>query len=133
MKLKNHEIKKMVDILTAEDGLIHNTKIKLPHAFRHVLRVNFKTLSERNDIYTEGIRECINRYIELGQAKQDENGTISFDQNVIPEVNKELTELAMVDNDITLEHIDKEILDRVLENIDMSMEEEDILVTIFSE
>ena len=133
MKLKNHEIKKMVDILTAEDGLIHNTKIKLPHAFRHVLRVNFKTLSERNDIYTEGIRECINRYIELGQAKQDENGTISFDQNVIPEVNRELTELAMVDNDITLEHIDKEILDRVLENIDMSMEEEDILVTIFSE
>ena len=133
MKLKNHEIKKMVDVLTAEDGLIHNTKIKLPHAFRHVLRVNYKALSDRNEIYNEGIRECIKRYIELGQAKQDDKGSITFDQEVIPEVNKELTELAMVENDITLEHVDKDILNRVLENIDMSMEEEDILVTIFSE
>lgn len=132
MKLKNFEIKKMVDILSAEDGLIHNTKIKLPHAFRHVLRVNFKTLVDRNEIYNDEIKQIIQKHIDSGKAKQDEKN-ITFDPDIIPEVNAELTELAMVENDLTFEHVDADILNTVLDSVDMSMEEDDILVSLFSE
>ena len=132
MKLKNFEIKKMVDILSAEDGLIHNTKIKLPHAFRHVLRVNFKTLVDRNEIYNDEIKQIIQKHIDSGKAKQDEKN-ITFDPEIIPEVNAELTELAMVENDLTFEHVDADILNTVLDSVDMSMEEDDILVSLFSE
>ena len=132
MKLKNFEIKKMVDILSAEDSLIHNTKIKLPHAFRHVLRVNFKTLVDRNEIYNDEIKQIIQKHIDSGKAKQDERN-ITFDPEIIPEVNAELTELAMVENDLTFEHVDADILNTVLDSVDMSMEEDDNLVSLFSE
>ena len=132
MILKNYELSKAVEILSAEDSIMNNIKIKLPHAFRHALRVNFKTIKDRNDIYKDEIQQIITRYVDEGLATVKEDGKVEFGADHIEEVNTELTELAVVDNDIAFETVPGDMIERILETVDMSIPEENV-IRLFAE
>ena len=127
MILKNYELSKAVEILSAEDSIMNNIKIKLPHAFRHALRVNFKAIKDRNDIYKDEIQQIITRYVDEGLATVKEDGKVEFGADHIEEVNTELTELAVVDNDIAFEAVPGDMIERILETVDMSIPEENVI------
>ena len=132
MILKNYELSKAVEILSAEDSIMNNIRIKLPHAFRHALRVNFKAIKDRNDIYKDEIQQIITRYVDEGLATVKENGNVEFGAGHIDEVNTELTELAVVDNDIAFETVPGDMIERILETVDMSIPEENV-IRLFAE
>ena len=123
------EVEKIVLILNDSSSVMHDTTVKIPAKIRQALRINFKTLFElAKEI--EGTRsDIIQRYIDAGDATKDATkGTIHFDRN-FNLVTRELEELSKIENDVELVGINSKELNTFLESVDISMEEEDAILT----
>lgn len=123
------EVEKIVLILNDSSSVMHDTTVKIPAKIRQALRINFKTLFElAKEI--EGTRsDIIQRYIDAGDATKDAtNGTIHFDRN-FNLVTRELEELSKIENSVELVGINPKELNTFLESVDISMEEEDAILT----
>ena len=123
--INNQNIESFINIMSNKDSFVVTTK--MPHAIRQAIRINLKTLTERMDIYNEGRRDLFTSFVKDGKATANET-TITFKEDYIQEINNELTELALVDNEIEIETIKKDILDSYLENNDLTLAEEDVLL-----
>lgn len=124
--LKNFEIEVFVNTMSEKDSFL--TRTRLPHAVRQACRINLKTLSDRLSIYYDGRADIVKDYIANGKAEQGDNGTVTFKEEYVNDINRELVELAGVDNELEIEMVKKEILTHYLENNDLSMTEEDVLL-----
>ncbi len=123
------EVEKIVLILNDSSSVMHDTTVKIPAKIRQALRINFKTLFElAKEI--EGTRsDIIQRYIDAGDATKDATkGTIHFDRN-FNLVTRELEELSKIENSVELVGINPKELNTFLESVDISMEEEDAILT----
>ena len=127
MKITNFEVNRIIQILSAEDSIINNVRIKLPHAARHALRMNFKAINDVMEVYRGEIKDIVERYTADGKAKIKEDGSFEVNQDAISDINREFAELAAVENDINLELLDREVIDKICETVDMSIPEENIL------
>lgn len=127
--LTDAEVEKIVLILNDSSSIMHDMTVKIPAKIRQALRINFKTLFElAKEI--EGTRsDIIQRYIDAGDATKDATkGTIHFDRN-INLVTRELEELSKIENSVELVGINSKELNAFLESVDISMEEEDAILT----
>lgn len=127
--LTDAEVEKIVLILNDSSSVMHDTTVKIPAKIRQALRINFKTLFElAKEI--EGTRgDIIQRYIDAGDATKDATkGTIHFDRN-FNLVTRELEELSKIENGVELVGINSKELNTFLESVDISMEEEDAILT----
>lgn len=124
--LKNYEIENIINTLNHSNSFLNNISIKLPAEFRHAVRVNIKTLTERLSIYEEETKYLIQRYVDSGYASESDDGTIKFKENYGKLAIKELNELAAVNNELEIVTVENSIIERI-KNMDISMAEEDVL------
>ena len=128
--MKKHITNQIVDgfvgTLSTKDSFLVTTK--LPHALRQAIRINLKTLAERLEIYTDGRRDLFKGYVDNGWATADEDGNIKFKEEFIPEINKDLYDLAQVDNELEIATVSKDVLESYLEKNDLTLAEEDVLL-----
>lgn len=129
--LKNHEIENIVSVLNNQNSFKNNISLKLPQDVRQAIRINMKVISERLSIYEEGRKEIIMGFVNDGHATINENGSVKIETEYIAQVSKELNDLAIVENELDLEVISKESVDKILKS-EISMAEEDVIM-IFSE
>ena len=129
--LKNYEIEQLVKVITDPNSFFRNTAVKLPAAFRQAMRINEKTLLSRSQVYSEGQREIINRHRDEGHIITSSNGETTYMPGYKDVVINELAELAVVDNELELEMIPKEVANQVLA-LDLSMVEEDFIELFIS-
>lgn len=123
---KNYEIENILGIMNDDRNFFRNTSVKLPAAFRHAMRINAKVLAARQDIYNEERSEIINEHKEKEHLFISPDGNITYAPGYKEKVFQEINELAMVDNELELDGITRNVADRVLD-MDMSMAEEELI------
>ena len=124
--LKNYEIENIVTTLSHNDSFLKNVSIKLPQEFRQAIRINLKRFTERLSIYEEGRKELIQNYIASGHAFANNDGSVKFEETYVKTAMYELNELANVNNELDIEVVDKEVLEKI-SKMDISMAEDDII------
>ena len=125
-KLSNNTIESFVVTLNKEDSVLKT--LRMPHALRQAVKVNLNTLLDRAKVFEEERKELVDSYVEKGWATANDDGSISVGKEHIAEVNKELVELANVENELNIETVKKDIIDNVLENNSLTLGEEEVFL-----
>jgi len=125
-KLSNNTIESFVVTLNKEDSVLKT--LRMPHALRQAVKVNLNTLLDRAKVFEEERKELVDSYVEKGWATANNDGSISVGKEHIAEVNKELVELANVENELNIETVKKDIIDNVLENNSLTLGEEEVFL-----
>lgn len=126
MNIKNLEAANYYRILVGDGAVVSNPATRLSPAFRHALRKNIRALEEIYKTYSEEQLEIGRGYVERGEADKDDRGDITPHPEHAAEFTKELTDLALLDNDVQMEMFRREDTDKVEEN-EMSLAEEDVI------
>lgn len=124
--LKNREIDALVSTMMSENSSIKTTR--MPHALRQAIRVNLNTLTDRLKIYEDGYKEICASYVDASKAVKNNDNSITVNKEYLQDINKEFEELAEVKNELDIATVKKGIIDKVLENNDLTLSEEDALL-----
>ena len=127
MKITNNSIEEIITVLNNAHSFRNNVNIKIPAKIRYAIRVNEATLNGLYKSYMDERLSILRGYIDEGHAIV-ENDKYKILPDYIQEVNKELTELATIENDVDFHKVDKETMDAFLSTVELSVPEERILL-----
>lgn len=126
MKITNNTIEEFFSVLQDSNSFKNNINIKLPAKLRYALRINEGRLKEPYDAYVAERNATLRNHINEKHCKI-ENGGLKIEQPYVAEIEKELTELATMENEVDMYLVDKDVMDAFLDNIELSMPEENLL------
>lgn len=116
--LKNMEIEKYINIISAQNSFRNNTEIKLPGSLDWSLRINIKALIGIYSLFTEARNELGQKYVAAGKVEDDK-----VKPEYVAEYNKELFELMSQENEIEFRKLN--VKDFI--TLPLSMPEKDVL------
>ena len=127
MKITNNSIEEIINVLNDAQSFRNNINVKIPAKIRYAIRVNEATLNGLYKSYMDERLSILKGYIDEGHAIV-ENDKYKILPDYIQEANKELTELATIENDVDFHKVDKETMDVFLSTVELSVPEERILL-----
>ena len=127
MKITNQIIEEIINVLDDPQSFRNNIDIKIPAKIRFAIRVNEEKLRGLFKAYTDERVNLLRDYIKDNRASI-EDGKIKVEPEYIDEVNRELTELAVIENEVDIHTVDEEAMNEFLGSVDLSVPEERILL-----
>lgn len=127
MKITNNSIEEIINVLNDAYSFRNNINIKIPAKIRYAIRVNEATINGLYKSYTDERLAILQGYLKDGNAVI-ENEKYKISPDFIQEANKELTELAAIENEVNFHKVDKETMDAFLSTVELSVPEERILL-----
>jgi len=127
MKITNNVIEEMITVINDTNSFRNDVSIKIPAKVRYAIRVNEDKVASLYKSYQSERAQILRDYVDKGMATI-ENEKFHIDPDHVSEINNELTELALIENEVEFHTVDKETMDNFLSTVDLSVPEEKILL-----
>lgn len=127
MKITNQTIEEIINILNDPQSFRNNIDIKIPAVIRFAIRVNEEKITSLYKAYVDERVSLLRGYVDNNKAALD-GERIKVAPEYITEATKELTDLAIIVNEVDFHTVDKETMDAFLNSVELSVPEERILL-----